>query len=64
MAEIHPPEVSKKPPIYESLGPTSKKSLVALAVFSSVEHLLAIGYEDGLVEVCVFVSQRMYSDNV
>lgn len=51
MEETYPFEMPRKPPIYESLGPTSSKSLVSFARFSSVDGLLAIGYEDGLVEV-------------
>ena len=54
MEGIHPPETSQKPPIYESLGPTSNTSLVCWAEFSPVDNLLGIGYHDGLVEVSVF----------
>lgn len=62
MEETHILEIPRRPPIYESLGPTSNKSLVSLVVFSSVDDLLAIGYEDGLVEVSVFESQGMYAN--
>lgn len=62
MEETHPPEMPRKPPIYESLGPTSDQSLVSSVEFSSAAELLAIGYEDGLVEVSVFESEAVYPD--
>ncbi|KJA14093.1 hypothetical protein HYPSUDRAFT_59560 [Hypholoma sublateritium FD-334 SS-4] len=67
MEGTHPPEMPRRPPIYESLGPTSDQSLVSLVEFSSAAELLAIGYEDGLVEifelvdkdwVCLYVFHR------
>ena len=54
MEEMHPPEIPHIPPIHESMGPTSDKSPVSSAEFSAESNLLAIGYEDGLVEVSVF----------
>ncbi len=65
MAEIHPPDnemPSKLPPIHESLGPTSNKSLVTVAKFSPLDNSLAIGYEDGLVEVSVSESYCVYPE--
>lgn len=60
MEETHPPEMPLKPRIYESLGPTSDKSLVSSVEFSSATDLLAVGYEDGLVEVHLFESYAVY----
>ncbi len=62
MEETHPPEIPRKPPIYENLGPTYQHSLVSWAEFSSVEHLLAVGYEDGLVEASDFKSRCVHRD--
>ena len=62
MEENHPPEIPRKPPIYENLGPTYAHSLVSRAEFSSVDGLLAIGYEDGLVEASVFNARCVHRD--
>lgn len=64
MEEPDPPEIPRMPSVCESFGPMSDQSLVKVAKFSPLWGIIAIGYENGLIEVDIFQPQNGYINNI